>query len=254
MTGQAVYGLDARPKGALVAAVARCPVPGGRVRSFDAARASRVPGVRRVVAISTGVAVVADDTWAALRGRDALVLRWDEAREPLRLDRGVLGDAPGGVARRPRHAVRGRRDEGALRVRAPAGRDLRLRVPGARPRRADELLRRRAARALHDPRRHTGAEPGPGGGREASRASARVRPRRGAAARRRLRAPARPRLRAGGGRALPRDRPAPVQIVWTRQDEFENDRFQPASFNDSPPASTPAAASSRGPTRTRAST
>jgi len=78
VTGRAVFGIDARPQGALVAAVARCPVPGGRPESFDDTRARAVPGVRGVGKISTGVAVLGDDTWAAFHGRDALDVRWDE--------------------------------------------------------------------------------------------------------------------------------------------------------------------------------
>ncbi len=78
VTGRAVFGLDAGPRDALVAVVARCPVFGGRLRRFDPARAREVPGVREVVAIGSGVAVVADHTWAALRGRDGLEVEWDE--------------------------------------------------------------------------------------------------------------------------------------------------------------------------------
>lgn len=78
VTGKAVFGLDIRVPGMLYAAVARCPVFGGRVRRFDPAPAVRVPGVRRVVEISSGVAVVAEDTWAAFRGKRALSVEWDE--------------------------------------------------------------------------------------------------------------------------------------------------------------------------------
>src|SRR5438132_402044 len=62
----------------LVAVVARSPVFGGKVKSFDAAKAKAVPGVRHVVAISSGVAVVADGYWPAKKGRDALEITWDE--------------------------------------------------------------------------------------------------------------------------------------------------------------------------------
>lgn len=56
----------------LVAVVARPPVFGGKVKSFDAAKARAIPGVRHVVAIDCGVAVVADGFWPAKRGREAL--------------------------------------------------------------------------------------------------------------------------------------------------------------------------------------
>jgi isoquinoline 1-oxidoreductase beta subunit len=78
VTGKATYGLDARVPGMAFAAVARCPVAGGKARRFDASKASAVPGVLKVAEVSTGVAVVAKNTWAALSGRDALEIDWDE--------------------------------------------------------------------------------------------------------------------------------------------------------------------------------
>ncbi len=76
--GKAVFGIDARPTGALVAVVARCPVFGGRIKNVDGSAARAVAGVKDVVQISSGVAVVADTFWAAKRGRGALKLEWDE--------------------------------------------------------------------------------------------------------------------------------------------------------------------------------
>lgn len=78
VTGKAIFASDIRLPGMLVATVARCPVFGGGVASFDASAAEAVPGVRRVVQIRSGVAVAADTTWAALKGRDALKVTWDE--------------------------------------------------------------------------------------------------------------------------------------------------------------------------------
>ncbi|HLN59152.1 MAG TPA: molybdopterin cofactor-binding domain-containing protein, partial [Thermoanaerobaculia bacterium] len=78
VTGKARYGLDTRVPGMLFAAVARCPVAGGKLARFDAAKAKSVPGVVRVVEVSTGVAVVARNTWSALSGREALDVAWDE--------------------------------------------------------------------------------------------------------------------------------------------------------------------------------
>ncbi len=78
VTGQAVYGSDIQFPDLLVAVVARCPVFGGEVADFDAIDALAVDGVRHVTAISTGVAVVAESTWAAIKGRDALEITWDE--------------------------------------------------------------------------------------------------------------------------------------------------------------------------------
>jgi isoquinoline 1-oxidoreductase subunit beta len=82
--GSAVYGFDARVPGTLVAVMERCPYFGGKVASLDKSKALGVPGVRYVErihrGISTGVAVVADDTWAAMKGREALHVEWDRGK------------------------------------------------------------------------------------------------------------------------------------------------------------------------------
>jgi isoquinoline 1-oxidoreductase subunit beta len=76
--GRAQFGIDVRQPAMLYAVVARCPVFGGKVVSFDATKAKAVPGVKTVVEISRGIAVVADNTWAAMQGRRALDVKWDE--------------------------------------------------------------------------------------------------------------------------------------------------------------------------------
>jgi isoquinoline 1-oxidoreductase beta subunit len=78
VTGQAEFGIDVRLPGMLYAVIQRCPVFGGKVASFDASKAQAVPGVNRVVEISSGVAVVADNTWSAMEGRKALEIKWNE--------------------------------------------------------------------------------------------------------------------------------------------------------------------------------
>jgi CO/xanthine dehydrogenase Mo-binding subunit len=78
VNGTAQFGIDIRIPGMLYAAVAQCPVFGGSVRSFDEKQAASVPGVKRVLRISSGIAVVADSTWGAFQGRDALQIIWDE--------------------------------------------------------------------------------------------------------------------------------------------------------------------------------
>ncbi len=77
VTGGAVFGLDVRVPGMLHAAVARPPVRGGKVKRYDAAAAGKVAGVRQVVELPSGVAVIADSTWAAFQGRDALAATFD---------------------------------------------------------------------------------------------------------------------------------------------------------------------------------
>jgi isoquinoline 1-oxidoreductase beta subunit len=75
--GQVRYGMDLALPEMKVATVARCPVFGGRVKRFDPRGALCVPGVLEALPISSGVAVVADDAWSALRGREALEVEWD---------------------------------------------------------------------------------------------------------------------------------------------------------------------------------
>jgi isoquinoline 1-oxidoreductase beta subunit len=75
--GATVFGIDVKLEGMLVATVVHCPIFGGTLRELDESEAFNVPGVRHVVRIDSGVAVVADHFWAAKKGRDALKLQWD---------------------------------------------------------------------------------------------------------------------------------------------------------------------------------
>jgi len=76
--GTAEYGIDVKLPGMLYASLAQCPVIGGKVASLDDTRAKAMPGVKHVVKITDGVAVVADSWWQAKTARDALVIQWDE--------------------------------------------------------------------------------------------------------------------------------------------------------------------------------
>ncbi|HUQ80131.1 MAG TPA: molybdopterin cofactor-binding domain-containing protein [Gemmatimonadaceae bacterium] len=88
-TGTAKYGADVRLPGMKTAVIARPPVWGGKVKSFDAAKALAIPGVEKVLHIPEspiptgynalgGIAVVAKNTWAAIKGREALEIVWDD--------------------------------------------------------------------------------------------------------------------------------------------------------------------------------
>src|SRR5271156_1321115 len=88
-TGRAAYGIDAKLPGMKYAAVARPPVLGGKLASYDGAAAMKTPGVEKIVVIEGtpppakfqplgGVAVVAANTWAAIKGREALKVSWDD--------------------------------------------------------------------------------------------------------------------------------------------------------------------------------
>jgi isoquinoline 1-oxidoreductase beta subunit len=80
--GSALFGMDVELPGLLTSTIARCPVLGGSVKSFDASRALAIPGVRHAIEISSGIAVIADHYWAAKKGRDALSIEWDTGPNP----------------------------------------------------------------------------------------------------------------------------------------------------------------------------
>ncbi len=88
VSGKAIYGMDARAEGMVYASVERPPVLGGKVKSYDDKEALKVAGVRQTVPIDPfqaapafqplgGVAVIADNTWAAFQGRKKLKISWD---------------------------------------------------------------------------------------------------------------------------------------------------------------------------------
>lgn len=89
VTGKAVFGTDAVTQGMKIAVIKRCPVVGGSVKSFNDEKARSVPGVIRVIPIKgaglpatlkkplSGVAVIAENTWAAIKGRDLLEVEWE---------------------------------------------------------------------------------------------------------------------------------------------------------------------------------
>ncbi len=77
INGTAIFGQDIHFDGLMTAMVARSPVFGGTVKKFDASAAKQVKGVSQVVQVPTGVAVIADNYWAAKKGRDALKVDWD---------------------------------------------------------------------------------------------------------------------------------------------------------------------------------
>src|SRR5438034_3157759 len=78
VNGSAVYGIDVRPPGVKIAALAQSPVFGGRVKSVDDAKAKAVKGVRQIVRLDDAVAVVADHMGAAKKGLATLVIEWDD--------------------------------------------------------------------------------------------------------------------------------------------------------------------------------
>ncbi len=106
VVGQTVFGVDVDLPGMLVATVALPPAFGAKVRSVDDARARRVPGVVDVIEIPGGVAVLGRNTWAALKGRDALSVDWTTSPIPYKSSEALfaraqqLAGSPGDVARK----------------------------------------------------------------------------------------------------------------------------------------------------------
>jgi isoquinoline 1-oxidoreductase subunit beta len=115
-TGEHQFPIDVRLPGMLTAVLARPPLFGAKARAFDAAAARHVKGVVDVVETPRGIAVVAKDTWSALKGRDALTVEWDESGAETRSSDTLMaeykelarsgevaiarndGDAPGALA------------------------------------------------------------------------------------------------------------------------------------------------------------
>ena len=77
INGTAIFGQDIQFEGLMTAMVARSPVFGGKVKTFDASATKKIKGVQKVVQVPTGVAVIADNYWAAKTGREALKVDWD---------------------------------------------------------------------------------------------------------------------------------------------------------------------------------
>ncbi len=103
-TGKAEYAIDVQRPGMLVATVARCPVFGGKPAKYDSAAALAVKGVKKVVPVTGGIAVVAEHFWAAKKGVEALGLTWDEgpnatlSTDKLTAAAAALAKKPGAVA------------------------------------------------------------------------------------------------------------------------------------------------------------
>jgi isoquinoline 1-oxidoreductase subunit beta len=93
VSGKAIYGLDVRLPGMLFAAIARCPVFGGKFASYDDSETKMIAGVKLVVELRDRIAVVAENSWAAIRGRNALKVTWDEGRNAALDSREMMTNA-----------------------------------------------------------------------------------------------------------------------------------------------------------------
>jgi len=115
--GTAKFGIDVRVPGMLFAVIARCPYFGGKLQSFDASAARAMPGVRAIFSVAQmsefnaklginpnvagGVAVVAGSTWAAIQARNALKITWDKGPYATESSESIRGRAVAGASAAP---------------------------------------------------------------------------------------------------------------------------------------------------------
>ncbi|MDW8019380.1 MAG: xanthine dehydrogenase family protein molybdopterin-binding subunit [Chloroherpetonaceae bacterium] len=105
ITGKAIFGIDVKVPNMLVAVVVRPPVFGSKVKSVDDKLARQAAGVKHIVQISSGVAVVADGYWNAMQAREKLKIKWEESSfakqssETIRKEREQLAKTAGAVAK-----------------------------------------------------------------------------------------------------------------------------------------------------------
>lgn len=97
--GTAVFGIDVQVPQALVAVIVRCPSIGGTVKSFDSSKALAMAGVKHVVQVPQGVAVVAQTYWHARQGAQAVTVEWNEPASPF--DSSTLRDAHRALLKQP---------------------------------------------------------------------------------------------------------------------------------------------------------
>lgn len=106
VNGTTEFGLDVRLPGMLTVVIAHPPVFGGKVKSFEADKAKAVPGVKEVLQVPSGVAVVATGFWAAQKGREALKIVWDDGEwarlntSEIAKEYALMAATPGIIARK----------------------------------------------------------------------------------------------------------------------------------------------------------
>jgi len=231
VTGKAVFGTDVRVPGMQFAVVARPPAFGGKARSFDPGKALALPGVRKVVPVPTGIAVIADSTWAALRGREALAVEWDGGPDAA-LDSAAVSQALEVAAAGPAEPAEKRGDAAAALAAASKRVEARYRVPylahatmepmnataharadGAEawlPTQSPQWAQEKIAEALGLPKEqvrvHTTLLGGGFGRRSATDFAVEA-------------------------ALVSRAAGTPVQVLWSREDDMRHDFYRPASLH-----------------------
>jgi isoquinoline 1-oxidoreductase beta subunit len=231
LDGAAQFGLDVKLPGMRYAVVARCPVFGGKAATWDAAKAKARPGVTDVVALSTGIAVVARSTYQALEAVSALAVTWDPGPHPtfstesnrallqeLLLKPGVPARAEGDAAQALKGA--GRRLEAQYEF--PWQAHLTLEAPNCVAHvKADSCELWTGSQSPNDAQARVAKLLGLP--LEAVRVHVTLL---GGGFGRRLRSDF-----ATEAAELSRAIQAPVQIVWTRQDDIQHDHYHPMSLH-----------------------
>jgi len=128
ITGKAVFGFDVQFPGLLTAVVARPPVFGGKMKSFNSDKTKKIPGVKAIIPVPSGVAVVAVGFWAATLGREALEIEWDEGALS-NLNTPALREEYAARARKPGMAAGGRGNADEALEKAPKKLEAEYEVP-----------------------------------------------------------------------------------------------------------------------------
>jgi isoquinoline 1-oxidoreductase subunit beta len=231
VNGRAIFGIDTRVPEMLFAAIARGPAPGRKLIRFDATKTKGINGIRDAVQIENSVAVIANSSWTAIRGRDSLVTQWDEGEYQGRTSAAIwkLFEESAGREGQTEHTSG---DARAALARAAVKLDARYRAPFAAhvtmepmnctahvtgdrceiwaPSQTPQDAQSEAAEALGLPVDHVVVHVTLLGG--------------------------------GFGRRLENDYVveavkvskvigAPVKVIWTREDDMRNDFYRPATYN-----------------------
>ncbi|HEX5386564.1 MAG TPA: xanthine dehydrogenase family protein molybdopterin-binding subunit [Gemmatimonadales bacterium] len=237
VTGRAIFGIDVKVPGMLVAVVERCPVFGGKVRRVDDSAARTVPGVRHVVRIDSGVAVVAVGYWQAMQGRRALRIEWDEGALATTDSAGIrrhfveLATHPGVPAKRRGDVAAGLAG-GARRIEAIYELPY-LAHATMEPTTCTADVGRDHCTVWVPTQYQSGVRMGDGA-REAAARAAGLRP---------SQVTVHTTLLGGGFGRRVEDAPvreavqisktvgAPVKVIWSREDDIRHDHYRPATYH-----------------------
>ncbi len=129
ITAQPIYAIDVRLPRMLYAAIAQCPVYGGRLKSVDERALAGMPGVRRLVRMPDAVAVVADSWWRAKRAVEALKIAWDDCGNASLSSAGIAAYVREGLAADNAQVGRADGDSAAALARAATRLEAQYTVP-----------------------------------------------------------------------------------------------------------------------------